>query len=309
MLTSKDNDIGILQEKFITLVNQRKSFEIIGDEIDVLYFIDFTLNSDRQNYRDIFSKFDFFYFRNNRNLEDLEEEIINLAGNNHKSLENKYMVCIKLDQIKIRFVMGFALQYNFRLIVIDEKDSKIFPDKIYLTYSPLFLNDIYKRLSLIFDMPYRVTRLNKISDIYQNVLENKVDTLNTLISDNFVSTKNPNEIHENKEYKPKKETKQKEPKLDNNLTSKTTLTLEDIESMSDKLTLKEINVLRYLVKRGMITRELLTKIVWQKSINEVTADAIDQFVSRLRRKITNLGYSKDILKSRKGYGFELLINV
>ncbi len=308
MLTIKDKDVSLLQEKFTTLVNQRKSFEIIGDEIDVLYFIDFTLNSDRQNYRDIFSKFEFFYFRNDKNLENLEEEIADLARNNSNNLENKYMICIELDNIKIRFVMGFALQYNFRLIVVNEKDSKIFSDKIYITYSPLFLNDLYKRLTLIFDKPYKILRLNKISDIYNNLFENKVDRLGSETSETFdvlQPTQKSNELHENERHKLKKETKQKDIKTADNVTPKTTLTLEDVESMSDKLTLKEINVLKYLVKHGMITRELLVKIVWQKSINEVTADAIDQFVSRLRRKLIKFGYSKNILKSRKGYGVEL----
>lgn len=305
MLTIKDKDIILLQEKFTTFINQRKSFEIIGNETDVLYFIDFTLNSDRQNYRDTFSRFEFLYFRNEKNMEDLEEEIVGLARNNDYNLENKYIICIELDNIKIRFVMGFALQHNFRLIVVNEKDSKIFTDKIYVTYSQLFLNDLYKRLSLIFDKPYKITRLNKISDIYQNVFENNVDTSNTVISDNFESVKNPNEMHDKKEYKTKKETKEKEIKSADDLTHKTTLTLEDVESMSDLLTLKEINVLRYLVKHGMITRGLLVKIVWQKDINNVSADAIDQFVSRLRKKLVGFNYSKNILKSRKGQGWKI----
>ena len=303
MLTNKDKDITILQEKFVTLINQRKSIELIGDKTDILYFIDLTLNSDRQNCRDICSKFEFCYFRNDKNLEDLEEEITKLARDKEHNLENKYLVCLELDQIKIRFIMGFALQYNFRLIIINERDSKIFPDKLYITYSSLFLNDIYRRLVLIFEKTYKVNKLSKISDVYNYVFENLNNTVQNQKTDIVSTPQIDNQINEENH----KEKKSRETTSVEEISKKTTITFEDIESMSDKLTLKEVNVLRYLVKNRMITRELLAKIVWQKSINEVTADAIDQFMSRLRRKITNLGYSKDILKSRKGYGFELLI--
>lgn len=66
------------------------------------------------------------------------------------------------------------------------------------------------------------------------------------------------------------------------------------------LTPREQKVYRELNKSSFITRKRISTLVWgDPNIND---DAIDQFVSRFRRKFSSNGYDKDYIFVRKGEG-------
>lgn len=73
-----------------------------------------------------------------------------------------------------------------------------------------------------------------------------------------------------------------------------------------KLTERERSIYATLLKKDFISREELSHIVWGEDANtKSNPDAIDQIISRLRRKFVQAGYGKEYIKVKKGEGIVL----
>lgn len=72
------------------------------------------------------------------------------------------------------------------------------------------------------------------------------------------------------------------------------------------LTVREEAVYGVLQKNKFISREELADLVWGPGASaSVSPDAIDQFVSRMRKKFVNAGFEKGYITSKKGEGVVL----
>ncbi len=74
------------------------------------------------------------------------------------------------------------------------------------------------------------------------------------------------------------------------------------------LTARENAIYETLVKESFISRPQLAEIVWGDEGKNAKDDAIDQVISRLRRKFVKAGYSKDYIFSKKGEGVGIVFN-
>lgn len=70
----------------------------------------------------------------------------------------------------------------------------------------------------------------------------------------------------------------------------------------DLLTERERKVLSAIKRRGFLKRDTVIRLIWGQE--PVSADAVDQFVSRMRRKLAKSG-QKDLIRVRKGKGIEI----
>jgi hypothetical protein len=66
------------------------------------------------------------------------------------------------------------------------------------------------------------------------------------------------------------------------------------------LTKREQKVFNYLIKKNFIKRKKLSSLVWNDP--DINDDAIDQFISRMRRKFVKNGYDKNYIFVKKGEG-------
>lgn len=105
--------------------------------------------------------------------------------------------------------------------------------------------------------------------------------------------------------------------LNNNTDSSTKKVEASVDSKADQtrldrnhplefLTRREQELYNVLVDKKFISRDELVEIVWGKSmIGNVSNDAIDQLISRLRKKFVKAGFSKDYIYVIKGKGIGL----
>ena len=72
------------------------------------------------------------------------------------------------------------------------------------------------------------------------------------------------------------------------------------------LSKKELQILKVFMgsKNKIVTKEKLGNIIWKGNIEAAYSDwALDQAVSRFRKKLTKLGFSKDTLATVNGKGY------
>ncbi|SRR5260221_1671104 len=75
--------------------------------------------------------------------------------------------------------------------------------------------------------------------------------------------------------------------------------------ITDKFTPNEQKVLVNLIAKLQLTRDEVSKLIWGEHANASYSDyAIDQLVSRLRKKMTNLGLDAKSIKTIKKIGFK-----
>ncbi len=63
--------------------------------------------------------------------------------------------------------------------------------------------------------------------------------------------------------------------------------------------------LREIIKHKRIVRDQVANIIWNIKDSSYSDWALDQFISRIRKKLMNLGFAKDILQTIKNQGFSL----
>ncbi len=72
------------------------------------------------------------------------------------------------------------------------------------------------------------------------------------------------------------------------------------------LTARERKIFNELQKEQFLSRSKLARLAWGKDYaRKATPDAIDQIISRMRRKFVKEGISNDIITTKKGEGIEL----
>jgi hypothetical protein len=95
-------------------------------------------------------------------------------------------------------------------------------------------------------------------------------------------------------------------KVEATINSKSDQTHFDGKHLSAFLTRREQELYDVLREKKFISRDELVEIVWGKSMTgNVSNDAIDQFISRLRKKFVKAGFSKDYIYVVKGKGVGL----
>lgn len=79
----------------------------------------------------------------------------------------------------------------------------------------------------------------------------------------------------------------------------------DGEMLETALSSREFKILKYFVENPnvLISRELLSEVLWGKNIEKYSDWAIDQAISRLRSKLKDNGYQPKHIKTLKGRGF------
>lgn len=74
--------------------------------------------------------------------------------------------------------------------------------------------------------------------------------------------------------------------------------------INDRLTPKEKEVIVTIYKQTYLSREELGKILAGRMYSDYSEESIDQFFSRLRKKLKELGVRENILLTRKRYGYK-----
>lgn len=94
-----------------------------------------------------------------------------------------------------------------------------------------------------------------------------------------------------------------QPKIEENIVQKieTAPLPKDFTNMP-KLTSREDTVMNVLTDKKFISREEFAHLVWGPEGQSATNDAIDQVISRLRRKFVKAGFPKNYIYSKKGEG-------
>lgn len=104
----------------------------------------------------------------------------------------------------------------------------------------------------------------------------------------------------------KKETEDKPKPKNSNIQIKDGVVLVESNPIEEVLSQRELDILSFFLRNAnkVISREEIAEIIWgSDSIEEYSEWAIDQAISRLRKKINDNAYSPKYLKTLKGRGF------
>jgi hypothetical protein len=77
-------------------------------------------------------------------------------------------------------------------------------------------------------------------------------------------------------------------------------------NLNEILTKTEKKILLNLTENKKVSRDEISKVIWgENALNSISDYAIDQAVSRLRKKLDDIGLGGEIIKTLKGEGFVL----
>lgn len=212
-------------------------------------------------------------------------------------------------------VLRFLYSYNYLLanrvlhIVFSQFDSKVFDRKVRIDLSRELLEVYVKNQLNFFNMSLDFTDevLNAIDADIKNlpeIIKSKIiesgntalDQSDSIVEENLDIIFEEKQIANIETVEDKKVENEPSIQLDN-LNSKV-----DFEE-KDFLTRRENNLYAELLQKKFLTRQEVVSIVWGKSkVNKISNDAIDQLISRMRKKFIKAGYSTDYIYVRKGKG-------
>lgn len=226
--------------------------------------------------------------------------------------QDKYIVLyanIDAKQEIARYLLSYSFILKNRIIFIfsSDHDIDLIEKKVYVEFSNAFLNFYIKKK--LFEMNAKDVDIEEVinqcqgdlgkvyKSIYisitqKNNLNDKVSLSHPYSTYLDLSTENKNLNNSDTVNKNKSENK------DYSRLEKITK-----ETTKDILTPREKAILETLKEKRFITRSELANIVWGETLGpKASNDAIDQVISRLRRKLVKLGFPKNYIYSKKGQG-------
>lgn len=270
-------------------------------------YIFVNLNHEKLNLENL----DIIFLRKLSEVTGFEFVSIN-STKNYLDNQNKYIVlyyAFDLPQEVLRFLYSYNYLLSNRVIhiVYSQADTKIFEKKVKIILSDEFLENYVKNQFKIFNINTDLipSTLDKI--------QGNISTLFRILPDILLSSKDKkavdysigtsNSIH------------QYESTLRNHEDSSTAIgemsdqsdSMLNVKMNLDFLTRREQDLYAILTQKKFISRDELVEIVWGKSkIGKISNNAIDQLISRMRKKFVNAGYSKNYIYSVKGKGLGIV---
>lgn len=263
---------------------------------------------------------------------------------NYLEEEDRTLV-IYSDSTADEYVKRLLLAYKF--ILSDEvcfifgstKESELVSKKVYLTLDDKFISEYLNITAEQLDIEYsEATILREVNGdiglVYRYLIQNQQIPLITEeelqpqtanlegVEPEVVFPSEMQNIEETitevldekasekivEEVKPSAEFKEEAPIVENRTKKSEIKETANIPSESINLTDREARIYYLLQDKKFITRDELVEGVWGKAnVGKTNDDAIDQFISRLRRKFVKAGYDKSYIYSKKGEGVGLLI--
>jgi hypothetical protein len=343
-IVSIQNPLNFLDSSFREIsesIRKNQSFEIISaSSYNISYFVKAFFESFYIRSRFLRYKVSDYYFINLTDQElDLKEiddyvlaqmylttgiEFVSLSSLlNYIEDQDKMLVLFTINNGRsefTRFLLSYSYLFKNRVIYIvgTDQSTGMFEQKHNLEFSEAFLR--YYVENILREM--RIDNLNtdgivkKSEGDLNNIYKVILDELRAISESNYKdfiekpvitdhaeiiveeSLSYPIEIKEEPKYVDlvDKPILQEDPSVQ---VSKLKIT-----STEPSLTQREKAVYSKLASKKFLTRQEFANIVWGKGY-KATNDAIDQVISRLRRKFTKSGYPKDYIYSKKGEGIEL----
>lgn len=212
-------------------------------------------------------------------------------------------------------VLRFLYSYNYLLsnrvlhILFSQFDSKVFERKVRIDLSRELLEVYVKNQLNFFNMSLDFTDevINSIDADIKNlpeIIKSKIiESANTLLdqSESMVE-ENLDIIFEEKQIANIQTVENEKVENEDPIQLDNSNSKVDFEE-KDFLTRRENDLYNELLQRKFMTRQEVVSIVWGKSkVNKISNDAIDQLISRMRKKFIKAGYDTDYIYVRKGEG-------
>jgi len=314
-------EAGDLIKQNTSFVVNTKSFFNAGYFIKTL-FENYTVRS-----KYLGKKINDYYFINfDTNISDFEEidsdllktfsylvgiEFINIQSVlSYLEEQDKFIVLyayIESNQKLARFLLSYSFILKNRIIFIFASvlETDLIEKKVDIVFSDAFMNFYIERK--LVEMNVGDIDINKVMRRCEGDLGMVYQSINAVVLEKynleekeFVDKSHPKALaeeitNENIKILTIDASKKKELNNYDKLTSR--------ESSQPSLTSREESIFNILKEKKFITRVELAKIVWGDSLGQnASNDAIDQVISRLRRKFVKSGFPKDYIYSKKGEG-------